>query len=411
MYRGRVLSFRRHGNIAFGQLSINGNEIQFVLKKDLTPDFKKVVGEVCIGCHIELNGEFSDTSTGVFSLFAAYAKVLARPMVGFPARGETIVDPETRLRKRYLDLAVDAEYFKLFQRRAWLIKRLRNLMADYDFVEVDTPVLCPQASGAMARPFITHHNVLDADLYLRIAPETYLKRAVVAGFDRVFELGKQFRNEGIDPSHLQEFTSIEWYVAYWNYRDNLKFFQTIFNKIVNGLLPLNCHLDYQGTKLNFTFPDEILYRDLFHKETGTYPDTMSAKQADEIFKHKVRPKIIQPTYVLDYPAHMSPMAKRKDDDPQTAEQWQFIVNGWELVKCYSELTDPVLQRKLLQEQMEAKSNGDDEAMALEEDFLEALEYGAPPMSGLGMGVDRVVAIMLNQKSLRDVVMFPTVLKR
>ena len=273
-------------------------------------------------------------------------------------------------------------------------------------MEVETPVLTPQASGAQARPFITHHNALDADFYLRIAPETYLKRMTVAGFDRVFEIGKQFRNEGIDPSHLQEFTSLEWYASYWDYCDNMGFFRNMLAYLWQQFAFQNN--DDVKVKLNAWLTAPVVkYRDLFMEHTGRNPDDMSAKDADLMFKTAVRPKLIDPIFVVDYPAHMSPMAARHPHDPNTVQQWQFIVEGWEVVKCYTELTDPVLQRQLLEAQMQERAAGDDEAMMIEEDFLECMEHGMPPQSGCGVGIDRMVSLLFGVSNLRDVVFFPT----
>jgi lysyl-tRNA synthetase class 2 len=254
----------------------------------------------------------------------------------------------------------------------------------------------------LAKPFTTHHNALGADLFLRIAPETYLKRAVAAGFDKVFEIGKNFRNEGIDPSHLQEFTSVEWYSAYNSSRDNLFLFMRLLDRIFDDL---NKHNPWATMTVKS-------YREIFAEFTGgTNPDSLSPENADAIFKTKVRPNLTGAWVITDYPAHLSPMAARTPGDSNTADQWQFIVDGWEVVKCYTELTDPVLQRQLLEEQALAKAGGNEEAMALEEDFLECMEHGMPPMSGIGIGIDRLVCLITGQKTLRDVVLFPTLLKK
>lgn len=408
---GRVVSFRRQGGIAFGHLYDGHGTVQFAFQKKVIGDLiKDWSSQIKVGCHIGISGETWTTSTKEHSILVKEFKLLQDVWRPFPTEWFGIADEETKLRKRYLDCILNPETNQIFRKRSEMINRIRNFLVEEDFLEFETPVLSPQASGAAAAPFITHHNALDADLFLRIAPETYLKRAVGAGYGRVFEIGKQFRNEGVDPSHLQEFTSLEWYAAYHDYMDNLSLFEKMLSR---GILlqGFNMKMSYQGITLDFENCPRVKYRDIFQEKASANPDGLDYKAADALFKEKVRPSIIQPTYVLDYPAHMSPMAARKKDDPKTVEQWQLIANGWELVKCYTELTDPILQRQLLNEQMQAKEKGDQEAMELEEGFLEAMEYGLPPMSGLGLGIDRLVCLLTNQTSLKNVVMFPTMLKR
>jgi len=327
-------------------------------------------------------------------------------MKGIPSAFYGVEDEETRFRKRYLETSIDVEAAEVFRLRSKVISTIRHILEEESFLEVETPMLTAQASGAIARPFITHHNALDKDLYLRIAPETHLKMMMVGGFDKIFELNKSFRNEGLDRSHLQEFDSIEWYWAYANYQDN----KSLFNYFIGTLL-IRLGFQRESIKwgeydLDFTNIPTVKYRDLFLDAGLPSPDSISASDADEIFKKQIRPNLIQPIYVEDYPAHMSPMAARKSDDSSTVEQWQLIVGGWEIVKCYTELVDPILQRTLLEEQAAQKAGGNEEAMMLDEAFLEALEYGCPPCSGLGMGVERLICILANKKSLRDVTFFP-----
>lgn len=409
---GRVILFRNNGNICFGKIQDAFGRIQFVLKKDANEDlFKAWRKNVKIGDIIRIRGQVWTSSTGERSILVdSDLELLRRSIHPFPDKWKGVADAETRIKKRYLDILLDPEYAEVFRRRAELIRNLRGVLEYHFFMEVETPTLAPQASGAQARPFKTHHNALDADLYLRIAPETYLKRAVGAGFDRVFEIGKNFRNEGMDPSHLQEFTSIEWYAAYWDYMDNLEFFRdemlpSIFvpdwNEIDRGFV-----IQYQDAFLDFSDIPVVEFAKLFRDNVGRDWQDCGLYETDELFKKHVRPKLIQPVFVIDYPAHMCPLAQRKESNPQYAEQWQLIANSWELVKCYTELTDPVEQRRLLEMQKRLRDAGDEEAVSLEEDFLLAMEYGMPPMSGLGMGIDRMVALLTNQKTLRDVVMFP-----
>jgi lysyl-tRNA synthetase class 2 len=314
-----------------------------------------------------------------------------------------------KIRKRYLDIVTNNDVKNVFLTRTKVISTIRNFLNNNDFLEVETPILQTEACGAQARPFVTHHHAFDTDLYLRIAPETYLKRAIAASFDRVYEIGKNFRNEGLDPTHMQEFTSLEFYAAYWDYEDNLNFFQKMLPEILSVSGHHDGLVEYQNVKLDFNTIRIDTYDNVFRQYTGISPlDCDSAKQIDEMFKAKVRPNLIQPIYIKDYPAHMSPLAHRTSDG-QYCEQWQFVVNSAELVKCYTEMTDPILQRSLLEEQASMRLSGDDEAMMLEESFLQCMEYGIPHCSGLGLGIDRFVALMTNQTTLRNVILFPTVL--
>lgn len=402
---GRVIFFRDNGKISFGRLQDQFGRIQFVLKRDENEDLQKAWRKnIRIGDIIQIDGRVWTSSAGEKSVLVDKDLILHRRSVHpFPDKHKGIVDPETRMRKRYLDILLDPEYRKVFEVRSRMISSLRSILEVYDFMEIETPILASQASGAQARPFKTHHNALDADLFLRIAPETYLKRAVVAGFDRVFEIGKNFRNEGIDASHNPEFTSIEWYASYWNYKDNLDFFDGV-------ILPEL--LDYSlvdGLVDRFKDIPRRLYCEVFKEYTGHNPLQIDPGRVDELFKRNVRPRLKDPVYLLDYPASMCPLAHRSETDPLLAEQWQLIVDGKELVKCYTELTDPVEQRRLLEQQMRYRADGDEEAVALEEDFLSALEYGCPPCSGLGIGIDRVIMMLAGRDRIKDVIMFPTVL--
>jgi len=405
---GRVLSYRKMGGVAFGHISDNSDaKIQFAFNKKMMDEtnFKEWSAIPRIGDIIGIEGEMWTSSTGERTVLVnRNCQRLQKVSVGFPDKWHGMTDAELVRRKRWLECAINPESRKLFRFRSELIRFVRRFLEEEQFMEVETPVLTPQASGAQARPFVTHHNALDADFYLRIAPETYLKRMTVAGFDRVFEIGKQFRNEGIDPSHLQEFTSLEWYASYWDYCDNM----ALFREMLQYLSQVFYDNQVITEKLNcWSNAPVVEYRQLFKEHTGRNPDDMSAKEADQLFKTAVRPKLIDPVFVTDYPAHMSPMAARHPHDPNTVQQWQFIVEGWEVVKCYTELTDPVLQRQLLEQQMQERANGDDEAMMIEEDFLECMEHGMPPQSGCGIGIDRLVSLLTGVTNLRDVVFFPT----
>jgi lysyl-tRNA synthetase class 2 len=425
---GRVLGYRRLGGVSFGHIvDESDTKIQFSFnKREIGPEkYAEWSTQPHIGDIVALSGKMGVSSTGEKTVFVTDTfAVVAKTHVPFPDKFHGVVDEETIRRKRWLHCMVDPSARATFRKRAMFLTFIREFLERREFMECETPILSSIASGAQARPFKTHHNALDADMFLRIAPETYLKRMVAAGFDRVYELGRQFRNEGMDPSHLQEFTSLEWYISNANYITNYDLFQSFLSLLFTDEYSWNIRPDtdsdwtipYGDTKLVFGNPETglniqtVQYVDLF-AEHGKNPLKMDAKEADSYFKTEIRPNLIQPVFVMDYPAHMSPMAARCRSNTALVEQWQFIVNGWELVKCYTELTDPTEQRELLEAQMAARTSGDDEAMMLEEDFLDAMNHGMPPMSGLGMGVDRFVALLTNQQNLRDVVFFPTVVER
>lgn len=406
---GRVTSIRRMGNVTFAHIQDSTGRIQICFRRDDlggSVPYKEIVNSIIVGCHIHVEGDTWDTSTGERSILVKKARVLNRPMRSIPSQFYGISDEETVQRKRYLHTSINEKAAETFVLRSKIISAIRAILSESSYLEVDTPMLSGQASGAMARPFVTYHNALGKDLYLRIAPETHLKMMLVGGFDKVFELSKSFRNEGLDRSHLQEFTTVEWYWAYANYKDNKSFFSYFIRDLINRLGRQAENIKWGDYELDFTNIETVKYRDLFTRINLPSPDSISASEADDLFKKHIRPTLINPIYVEDYPAHMSPMAARVPGDPTTVEQWQLIVGGWEIVKCYTELVDPVLQRVLLEEQSAAKASGDDETMMLDEPFLEALEYGCPPCSGLGLGVERLICILADKTSLRDVTYFP-----
>ena len=407
---GRIISIRRMGKIAFGVISDATANLQFVIKKDIFGDsYKETCEIISRGKHVCLSGVRWTSQSGELSLLVHSIKVVQEATTNLPDKWDGLQDPETIYRKRWISTSTDLSAAQVFNLRCNLLKHIRIYLWDANFQEWETPILGTVASGAIATPFVTHHNDYDRDLFLRIAPEVNLKKVMTGGFSRIFEIGKSFRNEGSDRSHIQEFTSIELYAAYVNAQDNLRFFLDMLNYILVSLKFYDKKVQSGDVVLDFSTIKNVKYRELFEENGLQNPDSLSNAEADELFKKKIRPNLIQPTIVRDYPAHMSPMAERYEDDPNTAQQWQFIVCGWELVKCYTELTDPVLQRKLLEEQAKAKSSGESETMELDESFLEALEYGCPPCSGLGLGIDRLVCILSGKKSLRDVIYSPIML--
>ena len=404
---GRVLSHKKMGSVCFGFISDATGKIQYCIKRDFFPgDYKDACNSISRGQHIAISGTRFVTGTGELTINITSIKVVQADCSGLGDKHNGIKDIETIYRSRYKDTAIDLVSAKVFLTRSEIIKNLRIYLWSKGFMEVETPILTSVPSGAMAKPFVTHHNDLDKDLYLRIAPETALKAMTAGGYDKIFECSKSFRNEGTDPSHIQEFTSLELYNCYADYQDNKGLFLDMMRELLTSIGNPDQKIFHGDFELDFSNIPTVLYRDLFAKHGLPSPDALIPSVADELFKKTIRPNLIQPVIVQDYPARMSPMAKRKIDDESTCEQWQFIVCGWEIVKCYTEIVSESVQRKLFEDQMEQRANGDEETMIIDNGFLDALSFGAPPQSGLGIGVCRLVAILTNQSSLRDVTFFP-----
>jgi lysyl-tRNA synthetase class 2 len=429
-----VVAVRYFGKLAFGHLLDFSGRMQFSLQKNALGErfaqFKKIVD---IGDYVGIEGEIITTKTGEKTIDVKSWTFLSKSLRPLPEKFHGITDPELRLRRRYLDLIMSPDSMARFKKRTAIIRAIRDYLDDNGFVEIDTPVLCNKASGAMARPFVTHNNALDIDVYLRIAPETYLKRAVAGGFERVYEFARSFRNEGVDASHLPDFTLLEYYVAYWNYVDNMNFTEALMKHLlqsVNGSL----EIEYEGTKISFdgSWP-RVSFRELLLKDCGidieafttretllaeirskgiSFDDDVDVAKAgrgtliDLLYKKVSRPKIINPLFLTHHPIDLSPLARKSDRDPNVTDRFQLVVNGWEIINAYSELVDPVDQAERFRQQAEARAHGDTEAMEIDRDFLRTMEYGMPPMSGWGMGVDRVVALLTDAHTLRDVVLFP-----
>ena len=429
---GRVMAFRDMGKLTFAQLQDRSGRIQFALKADeLGRDaYKFLLKNLDLGDFLGLTGEMFTTKTGEKTLLAKDVVFLGKALLPLPEKWHGLTDKETRYRKRYLDLLVNEETRRVFDVRTKLVRAIRTFLDAAHFEEVETPILQYTAGGAMAKPFMTHHNALDLDVALRIAPETYLKRLIVGGYERVYEFARCFRNEGMDPSHLQEFTMLEYYAAYWNFEDNMKFTEDLVTHALTDALGTT-KITHQGVAIDFAAPwPRREFTGIIEEETGidvkqlkTMDDFHAATQAknirleleegvslpnaiDTLYKKAVRPKLVQPQFLIRHPADLKPLARRNDKDPQLADSFQLLVNGWEVVNAYSELVDPLEQRRAFEIQAAAREAGDEEAMAAEEDYLEAMEHGMPPISGWGMGVDRFVALLTDQESLRDTVFFP-----
>lgn len=429
---GRIVSKRSFGKFMFINLyDVNGTVQISISKQDLGDNFDLFKNNVDVGDYIGVEGDVYTTKTGIKTIKTYSGELLSKALRPLPEKYHGITDPDIKYRQRYLDIISNDSTRKTFQKRIQILNDIKDFLRSNQFVEVETPILQNVASGANAKPFITKHNALDEDFYLRIAPELYLKQVVESGFNRVFEMGKNFRNEGMDASHLQEFTMLEWYAAYWDYLKNMDFLEKLLKNVifdVNGSLDVQ----YQGQVFDFSKFEKINYSNVISEFLNT--DILEFQNVEEIkkllsdnqifsdvdlidlnsvtavvdliFKKKIRPYLIQPTILYDYPAYMIPLARRNDNDSRKIDMFQLVVNGWEVSKCYSELIDPEIQRETFTQQMIDKTNGDDEAMSIDEEFILAMEHGMPPMSGLGLGIDRVVSILTDEPTLRDVILFP-----
>jgi lysyl-tRNA synthetase, class II len=429
---GRLMSKRAMGSLIFFHIQDATGRIQCgAVKKEMDPAaFFLIKKEMKVGDIVGIRGPVFLTKTQEKTIQVQGIEILTKAMRDLPEKYHGLTNQELRYRQRYLDLVMNPEVRKIFQIRSLLIHYIRSFLIGEGFVEVETPTLQKSPCGASANPFKTHHDALDKDFYLRISPETFLKQLIVGGMEKIFEVGKNFRNEGFDPSHLQEFTMLELYVAYWNYLHNRDFVHNLLQTVIQqtmGTLQFaidDMLIDFSEDWQVVTFRDLVLSdcgidvlafesaEDLKAEIRGREIDLGDVSKAslgtliDKLYKKVSRPKLIQPTFLMNHPATLIPLARLNDDDPRVVDSFQLLVNGWEVVKAYSELADPVLQRQLLEDQVKLREAGDDEAMFLDEDFLVSLEYGMPPVSGLGLGIDRLTCILTGQGNLREVVFFP-----
>lgn len=435
--RGRLMTIREHGKLTFAHLKDDSGHIQICfMENELGKEQYKLLKLLDMGDFLGASGELFFTKHGQLTLLVSKFIPLGKTLRPLPEKWHGLQDQEAIYRQRYLDLLMNEDSMKRFRMRSEVVEIIRQYLLNHGFIEVETPILAAKASGATAKPFHTHHNALDIELTLRIAPETYLKRCIVGGFERVFEFARCFRNEGMDPSHLQEFTMLEYYVAYWNYEDNMAFTEELFSYLLEKLFgTLQIHIktregstelvDFSPPWPRLPFRDLILKHakidifDYFEDEKGLRQAIKKAKiqiddleklgfgnLCDALYKKTVRPHLIQPVFVTEHPALMKPLARRSDTDPRICESFQLLVSTWEIINAYSELVDPEDQRERFIEQARAKLGGDEEAMEMDLDYLRAMEHGMPPMSGWGMGVDRLVSLLLGQDNLKDVVLFP-----
>jgi len=381
-----------------------------------------------IGDVIGVSGKVIKTKRGEISVEANEVTFLVKSLLPLPEKWHGLKDTEIKYRQRYVDLIVSPESRKVFSIRSKVVQGIREFLNAKEFIEVETPMLQPIPGGAAAKPFVTYHNTLDMNLYLRIAPELYLKRLVTGGFERVFEINRNFRNEGISTQHNPEFTMLEFYWAYKDYEDSMELCEDMVIYVMKKVLG-KTEVEYQGTKLNFKKPWKRItmaqafkkYANIDLEKIKTREDALKvAKQKglniandatralvlDDVFKDLVESKLIQPTFLIDYPKDMCPLTKEKRGNPELVERFELFINGSEIMNAYSELNDPVEQRKRFEEQLKDREAGDDTAQLMDEDFLASMEYGMPPMSGVGVGIDRLVMFLTDSPSIRDVILFP-----
>ena len=435
---GRLVALRPHGKTTFAHLEDSTGKIQLYFKGDeLGADQYGVVELLDLGDHLGVEGRLMKTRTGEITLRVARFTLLAKALRPLPLGKEDasgvkhgeLTDPELRYRQRYADLAVHPDVREVFRLRTRIVQGIRSFLDAKGYLEVETPVLQPLYGGATATPFKTHYEALDTTFYLRIADELYLKRCLVGGLERVYEIGHDFRNEGLSRFHNPEFTMAEWYQAYADYNDMAELTEELLAGLVLELFG-SAMLERHGATLSFTRPfgrkdyyalvrehagvdlarvQEAELRDVLKRHNAPPAEVAplnGPKLVDEVFKTCVEPKLVQPTFVFDYPLALSPLAKPKRGDPTKVERWELFVQHRELANAFSELNDPDEQRRRFEQQGVLRAAGDVEAQQLDEDFLRALEYGMPPAGGVGLGVDRLTMILADQSNIRDVILFP-----
>ena len=429
MIAGRLVSRRIMGKASFAHLLDGDGKIQIYVRRDDIGEAEYMAfKQLDIGDIIGVKGFVFTTQTGEISVHAKEYKLLSKSLLPLPEKFHGLQDTDLRYRQRYVDLIANPEVKETFIKRSKIISTIREVLDGKGFIEVETPVLNTLAGGANARPFVTHHNTLDIDMYMRIATELHLKRCIVGGFEKVYEIGRQFRNEGMDTKHNPEFTTIEIYQAYVDYHEMMNITEELYTTAcmrVNGTLDIS----YQGQELHLQTPWERLTMvdavkkyvglDFESDDLGSLIDRANEMGLDmpantpwgnalyNVFDAFVEPKLVGPIFITDYPVEVSPLAKRKPSDPRLTERFEFFVCASEGGNAFSELNDPLDQRKRFEAQMAAKAQGDEEAQPYDEDFCTALEYGMPPTGGLGIGIDRMVMFLTDSRSIRDVLLFPT----
>lgn len=431
---GRIMSYRRQGKNGFGHIEDLSGKMQYYVKKDeIGEEAYELYKKVGVGDFLGIEGILFKTSTGEITLRVKKFEILTKNIRPLPEKFHGLTDVETRYRQRYIDLIMNREVKDTFIMRSKIINQIRIFLQNKGFLEVETPMMHPILGGASAKPFVTHHNTLDMELYLRIAPELYLKKLIVGGYEKVFELNRSFRNEGISTRHNPEFTMMELYQAYADYNDMMDLTEELISSLVMSLHGKDA-LPYEDEIINYAKPwKRITIKDAIKEHTGYDFNTITTleetreiakklgiqvdekasyyKLIIEIFEAKVEEKLIQPTFITEYPKEISPLAKLKKDSTDYVDRFELFIYGRELGNAYSELNDPVDQKERFEEQVKAREEGDEEAQMMDMDFVTALEYGLPPTGGLGIGIDRLVMLLTNSSSIRDVLLFPHMRKK
>lgn len=426
---GRVLSLRGHGKASFAHIKDQTGKIQIYVRQDAVGESAYgLFQRVDVGDFLGVRGRLFRTKTGELTVQAESLTLLAKSLRPLPDKWHGLSDVEVRYRQRYVDLIANPPVVELFRRRARIVAEIRRFFDARSFLEVETPMMHPIPGGAAARPFVTHHNALNLSLYLRIAPELHLKRCVVGGLERVYEINRNFRNEGLSTQHNPEFTMLEFYQAYADYQDLMVLTEELLLQLVRAVCGSDT-ITYQGREICFAPPwprlslEEALVKlgGLSPQEVRTADALRTAAEASgvavkptwgwgkllvELFEARVEEKLVPPTFITDFPAELSPLAKARTDDPRYAQRFELYVAGLELANAYTELNDPREQRRRLEAQAEARAAGDEEAHCMDDDFLRALEYGLPPTAGEGIGIDRLVMLLTDAPSIRDVILFP-----
>ncbi len=426
---GRLLTLRLHGKSAFAHLGDQEGRLQIYLKQDiLGPEaFQKILQRLDLGDIIGVSGPVFRTKTGELTVQVKRLELLTKALLPPPEKWHGLKDVETRYRQRYLDLMSNPEVFQVFLKRSRLVSEIRRFFEEQDYLEVETPILQPLAGGAAAKPFVTHHNALDLELYLRIAPELYLKRLLVGGFEKVFELNRNFRNEGISVKHNPEFTMVEAYQAYADGPAMMELTERLVARAARALCG-GTRVTYQGQELNLEPPfQRMTMADSVRHFAGVDPESLDeagwasrlahlpagrlaglgpGQRLEELFAHAVEPRLIQPVFITDYPLEISPLAKKKPGSEDITDRFELFIFGREMANGFSELNDPLDQERRFLEQLKARERGDEEAHRMDEDFVCALKHGMPPAGGMGLGVDRLAMLLTDSASIRDVILFP-----
>lgn len=425
---GRVMSLRGHGHTSFGNIKDDTGTIQFYIKDSEVDERDWAVFKLTdIGDIVGIWGVLFRTRTGELTLKIGKIEMLSKSLLPLPEKYHGLQDKELRYRRRYVDLIVNDEVMNVFRTRSLIIDTIREYLKEHGFLEVETPILQPIYGGAMARPFVTRHNALDMDLYLRIADELYLKRLVVGGIERVFEFSKDFRNEGMDRSHNPEFTMLECYAAYWDYNDMMSFVEEMYGRLCERVAG-GTKITYGGVEIDLSQPwRRLTFFDSLKEKTGKDlraagedelektardngidTDEISGRPAllDELFSSLVEPDLIQPTFITDYPLELSPLAKVHRSEKGLVERFEPYIAGFEVGNAFSELNDPLDQRERFDQQARMREKGVEEVHPVDEDYIRALEHGMPPTGGLGVGIDRLVMLFTDSSSIRDVILFP-----